>query len=143
MKSIIEYIRNHGIVLRIENILKGTDGKLLPYIEEIVESGDFIIIRLKGNIDSGTIPIFDEDLDDIVEKYLDKHVILNFKQVEHVDTSTLAMLIGLLDKLQKTERKLILANINQTELDERIEISRIGALFTVYETEEEALRHLI
>ncbi len=142
MKGIIEYIRSHGIVLRIENILKCEDGKLLPYINEIVESGEFIIIRLKGNIDSSTIPIFDEDLDDIIEKYLDKHVILNFEQVERVDTSTLATLIGLLDKLQKTERKLILVKINQTELDERIEISRVGTLFTVYETEGEALNHL-
>ncbi|MGB2600806.1 MAG: STAS domain-containing protein [Candidatus Omnitrophota bacterium] len=142
MKSIIEYVRNHGIVLRIENILKGTDGKLFPYIKEIVESGDFIIIRLKGNIDSSTIPIFDEDLDDVIEKYLDKHVILNFEQVERVDSSTLATLIGLLDNLQKAERKLILVKINQTELDERIEISRVGTLFTVYETEEEALKHL-
>ena len=143
MKGIINYIRNHGIDLRIENILKGTDGKLFPHIKEIIESGEFIIIRLKGNIDSSTIPIFDEDLDDIIEKYLDKHVILNFKEVKQVDTSTLAMLIELLDKLQKTERKLILANINQTELDERIEISKVGALFTVYETEEEALKRLV
>ena len=59
-----------------------------------------------------------------------------------MNTSTLATLIGLLDKLQKTERKLILVKINQTELDERIEISRVGTLFTVYETEGEALNHL-
>ena len=37
---------------------------------------------------------------------------------------------------------LILVKINQTELDERIEISRVGTLFTVYETEGEALNHL-
>jgi anti-anti-sigma factor len=143
MKQIIDYIRNHGVILRIEHLIKGTDGRLYPHIKEVKEIPNLIIIRFKGNIDSETLPILDENLDDILEQYLDKNVLLDFADVTHVDTSTLASLVLLLDKLQKRQKRLGIINARAVNLDDHMNIGKIESLIRIYKSEEKAIEDLI
>jgi anti-anti-sigma regulatory factor len=83
-----------------------------------------------------------DDLDDIMERYLDKHVLLDFKDVTHVDTSTLAGMIILLDKLQKKRRKLGIVN-TAAHLEDYFAIGKIGSLMHVYGSEESAFSDMM
>ncbi|MGB2660833.1 MAG: STAS domain-containing protein [Candidatus Omnitrophota bacterium] len=142
MRRIIDYIRNHGTILRIDHLIKGADGRLYPHIKEVKEIPNLIIIRFKGNIDSGTLPILGDNLDDILEHYLDKNVLLDFTDVTHVDTSTLASLVLLLDKLQKRQKRLGIINARAVNLDDHINIGKIENLIRIYESEEKAIEDL-
>ncbi|MGB2630572.1 MAG: STAS domain-containing protein [Candidatus Omnitrophota bacterium] len=142
MKHIIDYIRNHGAMLKIDHLVKGPNGRLYPHIKEVKEIPNLIVIRFKGNIDSGTLPILDENIDDILEQYLDKNVLLDFADVTHVDTSTLASLVLLLDKLQKRQKRMGIINAQAVNLDDHMHIGKIESLVRTYDSEEKAIKDL-
>jgi len=119
------------------------EGVTPAFIEEIEELEKIDIVRLKGPIDMFTIP----GLDDLKDKatreknFLKKDIILDFKKVTHVDGATCAMLVQTLSQLKHEKHQLVLMNVS-SKLRNMMDISMIGKMFTIYETEEEALAQL-
>ena len=75
------------------------------------------------------------------DDYLNKHILLDFKEVTHVDSATIANLIFLLNQLQHHQKKLALTHVSLT-LEHYIEIDKVRSLIHVYGNEEEALKAL-
>ena len=128
-------------MFRLERLFKNTTGELFNYLRKVEEAGDLIIERLQGAIDAATIPVIEEGLKGRIEKYLDKNILLDFKDVTHVDSATLAALIILLDQLQCHHRRLGIINPHP-ELMSYLAIEKIDKLVRVYEDEAQAVADL-
>lgn len=124
----------------IADIFKDRQGRALPYIKEIRKLDQLTIVRLKGEIDSETIPVISDNIDGQA-KYLDRNILLDFEDVTNVDSSTLAYIITLLDKLQKHHRKLGVINTNSL-LDNYLSIEKVDSVIHKYKDENEALKEL-
>jgi len=135
-------VRKHIKVSSVEDIFKNQNGKTLEYIKEIKEIDDLAIVRLKGSIDSNTIPIIRTNLGSDVERYLDKHILLDLKEVILIDSATIAALIQLLSELKVHNRKLGI--INMTLLFKNyLSIARLGSVVCVYKDEKSAVKDLL
>lgn len=128
-------------VLTLDTVFRDIEGKAYPYIKGIEDKGNFVIVRLKGSIDAYTIPEIEDDFEDTINKRLEKNILLDFKAVNKVDSSTLAAIIALLDKLQEFGLKLGIINATDT-LKNYLKIERVEALVKVYRTEQEAVQEL-
>ncbi|MBL7073426.1 MAG: STAS domain-containing protein [Candidatus Omnitrophica bacterium] len=121
------------------------EGKEDPpdFIEKIEEFDNLDIVRLKGPIDMFTIP----DIDDLRKKaiseknFLKKDILLDFKGVTHVDGATCAMLVSVVSELKYEKHRLALINVS-LDLRNMMDVSMIEHMFTIYETEKEALARL-
>jgi len=113
------------------------------FIEKIEERDSVNILRLKGPIDMFTIPEVTKLRKKALEKknFLAKDVLIDFKNVTHVDGATCAVLVSTVSELKHEKHHLILVNVSK-ELRNMMDISMIGKLFTIYETEEEALEKI-
>jgi len=66
-------------------------------------------------------------------------LLLNFRNVEHLSSAALGMLIKLHNEMKKTGGKLRLSDINP-QIFEVFKITRLNKLFEIYDTRAEALR---
>ena len=141
INQIIKDVRKNIRVSSIEDIFKNQNGKTLAYIKEITELDNLAIVRLKGSIDSHTIPIIKANLGSDVERYLDKHILLDFKEVTRIDSATLASLIQLLNDLKVHNRKLGIINMILL-LKNYLSIAKLESVVRVYKDEKVALKDL-
>jgi len=128
-------------ILRLKDIFRDKNGKTLPYVKDITRSGAVVIVKLHGFIDSNTIPTIEADISDKRYNYLDSNILLDFGEVTHVDSTTLAYLISLLHSLKAHHRRLGIINAGAALLN-YINIEKVGELVHIYKTEEEALKDL-
>ena len=130
---------------KIEDIFKNKNRKAFIYIKKIQETDDLVIIRLKGDIDSSSIPVlagFGKKNSGRTERYLNKHILLDFKEVTHIDSSTLASLVQLLHELKTRSRKLGVINMT-LRLKNYLSIARLESVVCVYKNEKSAVRGLL
>ncbi|MDP2924448.1 MAG: STAS domain-containing protein [Candidatus Omnitrophota bacterium] len=125
----------------MKNIFKHNNGRLFEYIKEIKEISDLVIVRFKGAIDSATIPIIRENIKKYREKYLDKNILVDFKEVSHVDSATLAALLIILGEHEKHRTKLGIINISKL-FESYLQVERLGTIICTYANEELAMKAL-
>ncbi|MFH1593894.1 MAG: STAS domain-containing protein [Candidatus Omnitrophota bacterium] len=125
----------------IADLFKDRKGKILPYIKEIKRLERLTIIRFHGFMDSSTIPIINENIGSYTRDALDRNILLDFKDVTNVDSSTVASIILLLNNVQKSDRKLGLINVTN-QLINFLRVERIETLIKIYKSEEEGLKDL-
>lgn len=115
-------------------------GALPPFIEKIEDLDNIHIVRLKGPIDMATIPQVEKHVEWVHEKHgpIDKHLLLNFEKVDHVDSSTCAMLVSALSELKKSHHRLLLVSLSP-RLKSMLYITKLRQLFSIYDSEEEAI----
>ena len=123
------------------NIFKDKKGKVLPFIKEIEDISNLSIIKLSGPIDANTIPIIKNNSKKKIKQYLNKNILIDFKDATHVDSSTLGSLLDILIVLKQNYRKLGLINVNPV-LKEYIKIANLKSIICVYSTIEEALEDM-
>ena len=126
----------------IADIFRDEEGKLLPSIKEIKRLSKTTIVRFQGVVDSSTIPVISKNIKSEMKIYLDRNILLDFKEATHVDSSTLAYMISLLNQLKKSERNLGLINTS-SEMDNYLDMEKVRALVHVFKNEKEALKNLI
>jgi len=108
-----------------------------PMVKAIEKYPGMSIIKLTGAVDFNTIP----PIENVVKKhqdYLDQDIVLDFKEVTHIDTSTLAALIYIINKMKQRHKKLSLINCNELVRD-YIKIGKLESVIHVYATIEDAL----
>lgn len=112
-------------------------------IEEVEDRGPVQILRLRGPVDMYTIPEVETLLWRAREKkgQLQKDIMLDFKHVGHVDSSTCALLVRALNEVKHDHHKLVIVNAPQ-QLKGILEITHLKKLFTAYDSEEEGLKAL-
>jgi len=134
--------KNRTTIQSVADIFRDEKGRLLPSIKEIKRLSQTTIVRFQGMIDSSTIPIISKNIKSEMKRYLDKNILLDFKEATNIDSSTLAYMISLLSQLKKRDRKLGLINTN-SDMDNYLDIERVRSLVHVYKNEKEALKSLM
>jgi len=96
------------------------------------------ILVVDGDIDLNSSPTMRQKFDELIEKNISK-IIINFQDVSYIDSSGLATVIEMLQRLKKSQGQLRLANLSE-KLKNLFEITKIDKLFQMYSSEEEALK---
>ncbi|MDD5680555.1 MAG: STAS domain-containing protein [Candidatus Omnitrophica bacterium] len=111
--------------------------KLPPTVKAVEKHGNLSVVKLAGAFDFNTI----SSVENVMKEHrdhLDQDVVLDFKEVTHIDTSTLAVLIYIMDRLKQKHRKLGLINCNKLVRD-YIKISKLESVIHVYKTLKDAI----
>ncbi len=99
-----------------------------------------VILRISGSI-------LGEDriqLSDRIQELVDdggKNVVLNFQDVDLMDSVGLGMLVALRASLMRSEVRLLLSNVDRS-VKSLLLITKLNNVFDLYDTEDEALADL-
>ena len=141
IKRAIKKTTGHVEKVGIKDVLKNKSGKVFNCVREIKETDSLVIVRLKGSIDAYAIPKIETKYGSEIEKNLDKHILLDFKEVSHIDSATLASLVLLLNELKVHHRKFGVVNPTPLLMN-YININKLESKVRIYKNEKTALRNL-
>ena len=112
-----------------------TDDKEI--IRSVRHQGQSVVLELGGEID---LKCFVELKNKFKEIYCDKPqvIVVNMTQVEFMDSSGLATLVGALKWCKQNNSELKLVGLNQ-DVRSVFEICRLESIFQIYNDEAEAL----
>ena len=102
------------------------------------EKDDVVICDIAGEINIDTVMQLKSLFKDILEKNHRK-VLLNFDQVEYIDSLGIASLVELAKALSETEGVMFLSNLSPN-IRPIFGITKLERIFHIYDTEVEALR---
>lgn len=112
-------------------------------IKSIDELEAVRIVRLTGAVDATTLHEIEQLRERLAnhESFEFKHVLLDFADVTHTDSSTVAEIIELISNIKKTHHKLGVMSVDGN-FRSVFEIFRVDKLIHLYNTEAEAIRDL-
>ena len=99
---------------------------------------DVVIVEPSGEVDFYNSSAMRERFSDLI-KQKRKAIVVNLARVTYIDSSGLATLIELMQKVNKYGGKLKLSGLNQTVKD-TFEVSKLIDVFSIYADEQEALK---
>ena len=100
--------------------------------------GDFVSVAIEGEVDLNSSPQLRKVFTELAEKGTQK-ILVNFSKVSYIDSSGLATLIEMMQRLKKGEGKMCLVNMSD-KIKSLFEITKLDKLFAIYRTQEEALQ---
>ena len=103
------------------------------------KEGDAVIVSVRGEIDLQNSPELRTELLDLVVKHSPQRLVLNLAQVPYMDSSAIAVLVELLQKIRKNSGRVYLTNL-QPRVKGLLEIARLGSIFGIVNDESEALK---
>ena len=103
------------------------------------KEGDAVIVSVRGEIDLQNSPELRTELLDFVVKHSPQRLVLNLAQVPYMDSSAIAVLVELLQKIRKNSGRVYLTNL-QPRVKGLLEIARLGSIFGIVNDESEALK---
>jgi anti-sigma B factor antagonist len=103
------------------------------------ESGDIIVLELGGRLDSNTSKVLEDKVMEILGQGK-KKLLMDFKEVDYINSTGLRVLLLALQQLKKSQGKLVLSTIRDY-MKEVFEISGYTEIFPIYASQEEALNH--
>ena len=113
-----------------------TSSDLIPAARK---EGDAVIVSVRGEIDLQNSPELRTELLDLVTKHAPQRLVLNLAQVPYMDSSAIAVLVELLQKIRKNSGRVFLTNL-QPRVKGLLEIARLGSIFGIVNDEAEALK---
>lgn len=99
---------------------------------------DIIICFLEGEININNSPELRKAFDELI-KANQKKVLLDFSNATYIDSSGLATLIEMFQRLKKIGGHLRLGSMNQ-KIKNVFEITKLHKLFEIFDTQEAALK---
>ena len=102
------------------------------------KDNDVTICTLEGEININTSPELRKKFTQVIEAN-EKKVLIDCAGVSYLDSSGLATLIEILQRLKKINGKLRFCNINE-KVKNILEITKLVNLFEIFESREEALQ---
>lgn len=112
-----------------------TNSRWLPSARS---DGDAIVVALRGEIDLNNSPELRGELFSLMGRQPPRRLVMNLKEVPYMDSSAIAVLVEVLQKVRKAGGKVYLTNL-QPRVQGLIEIARLGTIFVVVKEEAEAL----
>lgn len=106
-------------------------------VQERVES-DVLILDITGEIDINTSPDLRKCFDKLI-KDQKKKVLLSLASVGYIDSSGLATLVEMLQRMKRFGGVLRLASLSD-KVKGLFEITKLDKLFAIFSDEEEALK---
>jgi len=101
---------------------------------------EICIFDLAGELDFHTSPNFRESLHQAIDKKTPK-IVVNLKKVSYIDSSGLATFVEALQKIKRSNGKLILAELLPA-VRSVFEIAKLDSVFVLAGSEEEAFQSL-
>jgi len=101
----------------------------------VVEFADRKILEELSIVEIG------EELSRVAEENTGKPIILSFRNVDHLSSAALGMLIRLREQVVKSGGRLILTDI-RPQIFEVFKITKLNRLFEIYDTQTEAFEKL-
>ena len=99
---------------------------------------DVVICTLEGEVNINNSPELRKAFDEIVRKS-EKKVLIDFSSVSYVDSSGLATLIEMFQRLKKIGGRMRFSNMDQ-KIKNIFEITKLQKLFEIMDTRENALK---
>ena len=112
-----------------------TNSRWLPAARS---DGDAVVALVAGEIDLNNSPELRGELFNLLGRQPPRRLILNLADVPYMDSSAIAVLVEVLQKMRKTGGKVWLTNL-QPRVQGLIEIARLGTIFAIARDESEAL----
>ena len=103
----------------------------------ISESGDVRVLSFQGNLDTGTSPEAESQINDLIEAGAQK-LLVNFEKLDYISSAGLRVLLATAKKLKPGGGDLKICCLNQT-VQEVFDISGFSTILSVTSSEEEAL----
>jgi anti-sigma B factor antagonist len=113
-----------------------TGSELVPAARK---AGDAVVAAVRGEVDLHNSPELRTELLDLLTKHAPKRLVLNLAQVPYMDSSAIAVLVEMLQKVRKGGGQIYLTNL-QPRVKGLLEIARLGTIFKLVEDEAEALK---
>ena len=99
---------------------------------------DAVVCFLEGEININNSPELRKAFDGLIAKS-EKKVIIDFSAVTYIDSSGLATLIEMFQRLKKIGGRLRFSNMDQ-KIKNVFEITKLHKLFEIFDTQELALK---
>ena len=103
------------------------------------DNGTVSVLELGGRLDSNTSKILEDKVMELLGQGK-KQILMDFKEVDYINSTGLRVLLLALQQLKKIQGKLVLSSIKDY-MKEVFEISGYTEIFPIYATQEEALTH--
>ena len=100
--------------------------------------GDAVLASVRGEVDLHNSPELRAALLAILNKALPKKLVLNLAQVPYMDSSAVAVLVEVLQKLRRAGGRLMLSAL-QPRVKGLLEIARLDSIFVLTDSDEAAL----
>jgi anti-anti-sigma factor len=110
-----------------------------PLITSASSNDQTLRAAIKGEIDLHNSPELRAGLLELLNQSTAKKLILNLAQVPYMDSSAVAVLVELLQKLRKTSGKISLTEL-QPRVKGLLEIARLNTIFQICATDEDAMK---
>lgn len=101
------------------------------------KKGDLTLLYVSGEIDIITSPTVRKLCDKLIKDGV-KKIILNLEKVTYIDSSGLATLVEMLQRLRGSGGKIKLTNLS-TKVRSLFEITKLEKLFEIFSEEQEAV----
>ena len=101
------------------------------------QKNDIMICAIEGEINLNTSPELRKAFEDFVNKNV-KKVVVDFSGVPYIDSSGLATLIELFQRLKKINGKLRICDMSE-KVKNVFEITKLHKLFEIYDNQDMAL----
>ena len=102
-------------------------------------TSDVLICVLDGEVNINTSPDLRKEFDTIIRNN-EKKVLIDFSNVSYIDSSGLATLIEMLQRLRKSGGAMRLASMSQ-KVKNVFEITKLAKLFAIADTREAGLNN--
>jgi len=103
------------------------------------EQDGVTVLELGGRLDSNTSKVLEDKIMEILGQDK-KKLLIDFKDVDYINSTGLRVLLLALQQLKKNQGQLVLSTIKDY-MKEVFEISGYTEIFPIYATQEEALGH--
>jgi anti-anti-sigma factor len=102
------------------------------------KKGDIVILGLKGRLDSITSNKLEEKFLALSDQG-EKKVIVDFSQLDYISSTGLRVLLMVSKRLQGTKGKIVLSSM-QDRVKEVFDIAGFSSIFTIFHSQEEAIK---
>jgi anti-sigma B factor antagonist len=113
-----------------------TQSAVLPSAKRV---GANLVAVVKGDVDLKTSPDLRTALLSLIKDKIPERLILDLSATSYMDSSAIAVLVEMLQKTRKSGGKVCLIRL-QPRVRGLLEIARLDTIFTLAETEEEAMK---
>jgi len=104
-------------------------------------SDKIVYLYPKGRLDFTLFMAFEKAIGQIIKDNPDKHVLLNMKELEYLNSSSLRVITILAQNLRKNNLRLYACGLSGI-VKRVLEITNVIEIMDIVKTEEEALQHV-
>lgn len=100
-----------------------------------------LFIRLNGELDQAVAENLKVRVSEIIDKYMIKHLIINFEKLQFMDSSGIGFIIGRFAQIKKRNGKIVICSMNDI-ISRIVTLSGLKKICLIASNEEEAEEYL-